>query len=426
MAHPRPYLQTLLLTVLASLAGVALVNLFVDPYGIYRLWSRGGINANKYHENYAHRMVRAHWVSRERPDALLLGTSRTQAGLDARSPHLRRLAERPLNVALSDGTPYEALRYLQHAHAQRPQTLAVMGLDFLSFDARAEPRNVEFREERMAVTAAGRATPWWRVADLPSTLLSVDALAASQRTVRKQSLPSYFDEGGTRRPESMAERIVEEGGMRATFLWSERDYMRRYACFVLRDGAGRSHPLESFRQLVALASREGIRLQLFFSPSHARSHLLVRELGLWREYEDWKRALLAVLTEEAHGREPFPLWDFSGADPRFTAEPVPPPGDVDSRMRWHYESSHYRPALGEHVLARMLDEPGSPEVRGFGVRLTPGNLEQELGRIRAEVEGYAAAHPDEAAELRALAREVVEPARRQAGCTPLLAAQPVP
>lgn len=379
----------------AGLAGVAALNALVDPYGIYGLWQRPGLNANKAQQAFHDRLVRAHAVRQQRPDALLLGTSRTQVGLEPRSPFLAARAQRPLNLGLSGGTPYEALRYLQHASALGQVRFAVLGLDVLGANAYALP-NPEYAEERLAVDAAGRPNRASFAADWAPTLLSLEALRASALTLLRQREPSYFHPGGRRQEATLARRIEEQGGMRGAMLWSEDYYLGEYMCFRLQREGGESQAREDLRRLLAFARERDIRLHLFFSPAHARSQLALTAAGQWPAFEQWKREVSQLVREAGGDVE---LWDFSGADPRFTGEPVPPAHDAQARMRWYWESSHYRHELGERVLARIFGE----EDAGFGVRLLPGNLEQELRRVADEVAAYASAHPDEVVELGQLA-----------------------
>jgi hypothetical protein len=381
-----------------GLVFVAALNALVDPYGIYRLWQRAGINTNKPEQAFHDRLVSTHAMRRLRPDALLLGTSRTQVGLDPGSPVLSKLAERPLNVGLSGGTPYEALRQLQHASALGPVRVALMGLDVVGFNAYAPP-NPEFSEDRLEVDKDLKAQSLSIAADWSPTLLSLEALHASAKTVMRQREPSYFYDNGRRREATTEARIAQEGGMRATMLWSEDYYLGEYMCFRLRRPGGEAPALEDLRKLIAFARERHIELHLFFSPSHARSQLALMAGGQWEAVEDWKRAVMEQVAAAGDG---ISLWDFSGADPRFTGEPVPPRGDTSQRMRWYWESSHYRYTLGEVVLARIFDQVRAGNER-FGVRLTPANLEQELRRVRDEVATYRSERPDEEEEIKTLA-----------------------
>ncbi len=413
MTPSRRYLATLAAALAVALGGVAALNALADPWGVFGLVRRPGLNAAKPEQVFHDRLVKAHAVARLAPDALLLGTSRAQVGLDPGDPALRAVAARPYNAALSDGTPYEARRLLQHAQALGQVRLAVVGLDLLSFNARTPP-NPEWSEDRLAVDRAGAARPLSRAADWPAVLLSLDAARASLRTLRRQDQPSYFHDDGRRRTETMEARIAEEGSARATLLWSERSYLRSYACYDLDAPGGGAPGLEELARLLAEARRGGTAVRLFFSPSHARSQLVVAAAGHWATQEAWKRRVVALAAASGADVE---VWDFSGAAPGTTGEPAPPPGDPSARLRWFWESSHYRAELGSLVLARLV---GGAPPDGFGRRLTPGTVEGALAGVAREVAAYAEAHPDEVAEIEAAARQEL-PAHRCGPATPPLA-----
>ena len=64
-----------------------------------------------------------------------------------------------------------------------------------------------------------------------------------------------------------------------------------------------------------------MKARYFFSPAHARHQLVISTAGLWPTVEEWKRRVFEIVVQE--GGETAELWDFTGADFRFTAEPVP-------------------------------------------------------------------------------------------------------
>lgn len=400
-------LLALALMLIGALVIVA-VNLLIDPYDVHGVWSRAGVNANKPQQRFHDRLHKAHAIYRQKPDGVLLGTSRTQVGLNPLLPALRRKAEHVLNVGLSNGHPYEARRYLQHAHAVRPQKLVIMGLDLRGFDATSESKNVEFSEERLAVDAEFRPARLSWAFDWPATLLSVDALRASASTVLKQKEPSYFDASGQRRSVFLERRLIKSGGMRANMLRLERRHIEIFACHQLVDAKGES-PVTEVARLVAFSREQKIPVQMFFSPTHARDLLVIRAIGLWPTFERWKRAIVDAVGNDAV------VWDFSGAN-RYTSELVPPFADAEARMRYYWESSHYRSTLGDLVLERIVGAPEREETRGFGVVLTKKTIDGELARIAAEIEVYAKANPDAVTEIERARDEILPKARIEKRC----------
>jgi hypothetical protein len=73
-------------------------------------------------------------------------------------------------------------------------------------------------------------------------------------------------------------------------------------------------------------------------------------------------------------------------------------------MRWYWEAGHFKKELGDAMLARMLAAKSDSD--GWGVRLTPENVERVLERIRAERDKYMRSHREEVDEMRRIVRAV--------------------
>jgi 6,7-dimethyl-8-ribityllumazine synthase len=70
-------------------------------------------------------------------------------------------------------------------------------------------------------------------------------------------------------------------------------------------------------------------------------------------------------------------------------------------MRWYWEAGHFKKELGDLVLDKLFDYSNreSTVPVGFGVLLTPSNIEARLADIRVERERYAESHRQEVADL---------------------------
>ena len=86
---------------------------------------------------------------------------------------------------------------------------------------------------------------------------------------------------------------------------------------------------------------------------------------------------------------PFPIWDFSNYN-SYNAEPVPEKGDLDTKMQWYWESSHYKKELGNLMLDRIFKytHPERTVDDNFGVLITTGNIESHLAQIRTNREKW--------------------------------------
>ncbi len=400
----RAYLPIVLGIPVLGLLGTLAVCALVDPFGLYRFTAaREGFNANKPRQQSHERMVRAADLTRLAPDAIILGTSRAQVGLDPDAAAWAGIANGPANAAFSDGTPYEALRYLEHAHRQSKIKVAIFGADYLSFvgNTRNSP---DYSDDRLATSKTHVKQPFFRWADAPSALLSFDALRISRRTVLEQDQPSYFTDRGRRNTHTMEQRIVDQEGARGAMQWSERDYADSYVC---ADTERLSVHLKDFEALVAFAKAEQIQLIVLTSPSHVRSLELLRATGLWPEVERFKREIARI--SQGAG---FALWELGAPDARTTAEEVPASGDKTARMRWYWESSHFKKELGDLTLARLLGKPMPEGLADWGEQLTPESLDGVLAKVSDGVQSWAAAHPADVEEI----RKVVVDARAAQVC----------
>ncbi|HZL25232.1 MAG TPA: hypothetical protein VFC39_01740 [Acidobacteriaceae bacterium] len=144
---------------------------------------------------------------------------------------------------------------------------------------------------------------------------------------------------------------------------------------------------------VALARMRSIcnsgSIQCYFLiyPYHADILEMFDAAGMWQLFEAWKRDAVALLTSSANG-PPAVLWDFSGYT-QYAKEQVPPPGDKTVAMRWYWEAGHFKAALGQKMLDRMIG--GSTE--DFGVRLSLANIDLHLKQLRVQQDRYREEFP---------------------------------
>ncbi len=163
---------------------------------------------------------------------------------------------------------------------------------------------------------------------------------------------------------------------------------------------GSPSSLADIQAIFALAQQRSIDLRLFISPSHARQWETLAAANLWSDWENWKRQLVTINAQEAAraGRQPLPLWDFSGYD-AVSTESLPEPGNPNL-MTGYTDSSHYSLQVGQRLVMRIFAGDDN-----WGVNLVTANLEKNLAQIRAARQTYRASHQVEVAEIVALAAE---------------------
>ncbi|WP_218079547.1 hypothetical protein [Anthocerotibacter panamensis] len=403
-------------TALLLLALVALFNLCVDPYQMYRLVLVDGLNRLKPQMGTHLRLAKAYILTEVRPEGIILGDSRTERALDPDHPGWNPGVQGHYNLALPGGSIYVMLRYFQHAHAVHPLKQVVIGLDLTNFGV-PQPTEAEFSEARLWVQPDG-STPTDPVArwsqtlqDQGAALLSLDSLTASVKTIALQHYPT----SATRQlngldPMSLGPAFVQRNGHRFYFRLNASQYLGVWSRgFTIYDPTTHTSPsLEHFKALVEFCRREGIDLKVYIHPVHANLLEAFRVHGLWSDVEDWKRFVVQILAADAQthpAAQPFRLWDFSGYT-SVTTEPVPAAGDTTTQMRWYWDSTHYKKALGDLILDRVFGyrDAQRPIPKDFGVLLTPQNLETHLADIRQAQTRYQQTHPAEVQEVEAMDR----------------------
>jgi hypothetical protein len=385
-------------TIVVCLTVVGAFNLLIDPFDIYDMPRIKGFNADKTQVATHLRLTKAYAVRAIRPQGIVLGSSRAERGLDPDHPGWSGNVKPVYNLAFAAANIYEIMRYLQHAHCISPLKQIVIGLDFFTFNANTENKS-DFLEERLCKEKEYEHVSVI-VHDKIQTILSADAVKASISTIkganRGEEAKLYLSNGQVYW--DYGKEKTKKIGCRNAFLESDRIYLNNYK-FNLYDNSGRS-TLRYLAEIVRLARRDNIDLRLFISPDHARMLEAMKLAGLWPQYEEWKRALVALLEADASanvGKEPFLLWDFSGYN-SITVEAVPEPSDLQSSMRFYWESSHYKKEAGDLILNRIFGKEMLKE-NDFGVVVSTRNIEQHLWSIRLKQKEYERTHPEDMAEL---------------------------
>lgn len=412
MATHLPHLRYLALWVCLVSAGiglVALVNLLIDPYGIYDLAVKKGLNEIKPHAGTNGTMAKAYQVQRVKPRTLVLGNSRAEVGFNPESRAWPQALQPVYNLALPGTGPVTALNYLVHATAVKKPAMVVLGVDFMDFLVREDtgPYRAEGKpsptERRLLVTRSGRPNPDYmqqRVEDFSATVLSLDALMHSIDTVKAQHVryPADLTERGFN-PMRDYEGIAQREGYYAMFRQRDQENARAYLRRpknIYAAGKTDSPQLEVLRRLIAICQEQNAELRIVIYPYHAHLLEIFREAGLWPVFEEWKRAVVRIAAEANRSRNvpQVQIWDFSGYN-AISAESVPEPADRTTATRWYWEAGHFKQELGEVMLQRMFAEPDRLANAVIGVKLTPETVEQEIQRIRQQRAWYQAAYGDE-------------------------------
>jgi hypothetical protein len=374
--------------VIAGISFLLLVSLsialcvYVDPY---RMYGTGRVQ-NKPSIYHREALAKTYLIERIKPGTLILGNSQTEAGLDPKSQEWPD-GERPVfNAARGGSDVFMDWRLLQHDIAVKPPQVVVLGLDFLDFvnpDAENKSTPVRDDERRLLVDRnakpnASRGVQLWR--DFFDTTLTLQAILDSVETLTQRGHPTTatMTELGFN-PSRDYEAAIHQAGIEAIFLRNDNIYRNQYRSLYpsLFYSPSRNLEFRALSAIIDLAKKDDIRLIIFIPPYHSRYLEILHDTGFWTSFEAWKRALVQTVDEAAgKRRDLILLYDFSGYDD-ISGERVPSPGDTQAEMRWYRDSAHYTPALGDLMIASMMD--AGPVL---GQELNSLTLEADLRRIR--------------------------------------------
>jgi len=265
----------------------------------------------------------------------------------------------------------------------------------------------DFLESRLKSPTSFLSTGWYR--DLFQSLLTYDALTASWETlIADPNKPTinYF-KNGFKNDSNNWLRVIEKKGHRNAALKNERYTLVAqdgypFFSFNPNPAPNKLSPFQIFEKLLTFCENNKIDLKLFISPTHARTLKIIHLIGLWGDFERWKKMLVSNVDELSPNTT---LWDFSGFS-TITTEPFPKLNDTQKQMKWYWESSHYKKEVGNMILDKLFSLPGKgPTPADFGVQLLPQNIDDHLKTINSERKQYEQLFPDEITELKELIKE---------------------
>lgn len=393
--HARFLAVGAIVTLAGALCAAALV-LLVDPYRLYRLVEAPGFNQAKPQPERYQKQIKLHGARMLGANVLILGNSRAELGFDPEHPALAAPGASAYNLALAGTRLRTARAQLEElAGGGMPPGRVVVGVEFLDF-------LVDPRQPSAPRTGPEADDGWnWRF----DALFSLASLADAAQTVRLQRLADgrTMTERGFN-PLFEYRRLAREEGYHAIFRQRAGEYARAFIRKPngLLDRDAGSSELDDLRAILRQAAQAGAELHLAIYPYHVQMLAMLEEAGLAPALGPWK-AMLArevAAVRRLHPASRITLWDFSGYSP-FQCEPIPAKGDRKGSTRWYWEAGHFKSALGDVMLSRMLGAGGAP-ADGFGFALDEATLDANEERMRRERAACVAAQPALFQEARAL------------------------
>ena len=377
----KRFVMSWLAATLATVAGLATINVLVDPAGAYRALHLRSFEPLRYLS--LDRVTKGEMARRGDWQVIILGSSRAETGLPATHPFLE--TNRACNLSFAAARFPELVAAFDFAAQHNQLQHVILCLDLYMFSP-GSPWIEDFSESRFNPRHNGFAY-------YCKQLLGRGYTDRTWDTIRRR-LRGY-------KPVPQETRGFHSHSLAPAT--SQRELFSR-VLHVLGTGYCRQTVdpayLELFRHVARVCRDRKIDLQIAIMPVHALDLELLYASGRWSEFERWQTDLVNVLAQEGvEGK--FGLWDFTGyAGP--PAETVPPEGDIKSRMKYYFENSHCTPVLGGLMLDAMF---GGTDTNAFGVKLDHSNLEAHLARTLEDRAAYARTNAAEIAWVRRILSE---------------------
>lgn len=322
-------------------------------------------------------------------DVVFLGSSRVVFGFDPHSATMGGL--NAYNAGLNGSHSNESATILKSMAGRDPKVARVVwAIDFEEF----------FREEAAPAdldeSVFGGASPW------RGRLMHAMSYEGLRKTVGgvMGAQAFYIDTDGFYHY-ALQDRKNLIGGEDFWELPSMRAWFPSY--MFVRDTYAGQLPTRLARIVDALkaARAKGIAVDLVLPPVHVSRRAMFDLLGYQQRFRDWKKALAGAVEDAAKG-EGAAVRAFDFSEVGDVAHDVFRRGGPLDRSPYFFEVLHFRPSVGDMIVARLLDRPWPASVPPFGAPLAETTTEARLSADEAQVIVWEQRNPDLVARIRAI------------------------
>jgi hypothetical protein len=329
-------------------------NYLIDPYELY---NTNYFDFKKNKQSNKIRLIKVFKTKEIKPTSICLGTSRTEYGYD---PIHKYFTKPSYNLATSSSSMYENMLYFKYALNQGKLKKVLLVVDYRMFNESRQKENHDFET-------------YFENKSIYDLLFSINVLKDSLLTIIGGDSASIYLENGQREHNHNWKNILKDGGHLEVMKKDEKNYYKDYPTnYTYKDTNKKSFP--DFEKIVKLSYENNIELDIIFGPSHIRQWEALNYYLGYEKWLQWKKDVVLSVNKIANqqNKKQFRIMDFSVYH-KLTAEKVPT--NKDTKMQYHWESSHYKNELGLIVLDRLV---GDSEFNNFGVELNLDNIDEHL------------------------------------------------
>lgn len=331
-------------------------NYLIDPYGLY---NTKNFIFDKIKRSSKIRLIKAIKIKEIKPISICLGTSRTENAYD---PNHKYFTKPSYNLAVDGSSMYESRLYFEHSLNEGNLKKVLLVADFIMFSSYKQKSIEEFET-------------YFDNKSIYSFLFSIDTLTDSLLTIKgADSYPNHYENG--QKSHDYYQREVDKiNGHLELFKFSEETYyIKNSNNYTYSDT--KLNSFDDFEKIVELCYENNIELDIIFGPSHIRQWEVLSYRKSFTQWLQWKKDVVLSVNNIANqqNKEQFRIVDFSVYH-KLTAEKIPT--DKDAKMKYYWDSSHYKNELGLIVLDRLIN---NTNFNDFGVDLNLTNIDNHLKR----------------------------------------------
>jgi hypothetical protein len=387
----KRYLRWLAGTIIAVVSACGILNLFMDPLGIFGSPRVRGLNEVKPYLDHHRELARWKGALRLCGEAGIFGNSRAEIGFNPEHNAFDSVGHRAFNHAIPGSTlsmAVQQLEWLKHSNCT-PKSV-IIGVDFISFIGSPSVRNSHTKAS---------SPPKIGLQDLVETVFSISAVNDSLKTLYSQYVdyPATITSRGFN-PLLNYSREASVSGYSNLFLQSAESIIYKWS---RKSTSSRKVSLNSeeffwLERFLAATNESSELTHIVLYPYHIQLRHIMDHFELEGEFHSWKSMLLSVTEKYPNVK----VWDFSGLRHE-TTEPIPPPGDIRTEVAFYWEAAHFKSKLGDLIISQIIGGQN-----GFGSPLTRHSIPVTRAHDSARLQEESSTNAALKKELKALYERV--------------------
>jgi hypothetical protein len=357
MLKPKTYLWLFLSCAIGLLITLIGVNFLVDPYRFFGTLTKQGFNEIKPKPSVLRDEVRLNLAIKRQPSVVVIGNSRVEAGFNPLGEQALLLKTPVQVLAIPGNTLAKTIPSLIELGNKAPIKTILVGLDFQDY---VTARDI--REQSLQVSTVDQIILPDLVRLKWLSLVTIDSVIDSFKTLRiqRQSFPETLAASGFNPSLDYIQHVSQIGhhGLFEHSMGSLKGKIER-----AKQGANfnkflpTSPRLAEIALILEVARQKQWNLELFFYPAHAEALALYEAEGLGELISAWKNEISLKVETARRENKNLRLWDFSCLS-EVTGEVIPGKGDHQTKMKFYWESGHFKESVGDLIMNRILkDQP---------------------------------------------------------------------